>query len=159
MSTSKEVFVTIFSKTLRLVGDIVTKGDLRIEGKIDGSILCGGKVVIDKDAEVHGPVHADSVELLGSCNGEIFAHQGITLAKTAKLKGNLTTRNLSIDNEAIIEGTIQINKNLPGLDYEGVRNKRKVGEKNIAKLSLNTHWKKNTQSVENEENIYGEGWI
>ncbi|SNS53594.1 Polymer-forming protein [Belliella buryatensis] len=167
MGLSKEIDVTIFSKNLYFAGDIVTKGDLRIEGKIEGTVLCAGKVIIGIDAEVKGPIHAEWIELFGTCEGEIYASKGINLADTAVLKGGLVTKKISIDKESKVEGNIQIDKALPDLDIEVIREQRRLKlldidvDRSINRFSTKSSTYSNIQDViDNPENaIFGGGWI
>lgn len=125
MGSKKDISVTIFSKSLVFNGDVLVKGDLRIEGKVEGTVLCSGKVVIAAKAEVVGPIHAKWIDLIGSCNGDIYASEGINLSSEAILTGDLTTKSISIDKNARIQGQIQIDRNIPSLDIEEIRNSRR----------------------------------
>jgi cytoskeletal protein CcmA (bactofilin family) len=118
MKLSKEVSVTILARDLNFKGDIVTLGDLRIEGKVDGSILCSGKVIIGNYAEVRGPVKARWIDLMGFCKGDIYATEGANLASKSVLEGNLLTKSITISKDAIVEGTIKMEKFLPKLELD-----------------------------------------
>jgi cytoskeletal protein CcmA (bactofilin family) len=172
MKLNKEVAVTIFARDLNFKGDIVTLGDLRIEGKVDGSILCSGKVIIDNYAEVRGPVKARWIDLIGFCKGEIYASEGIILASKSVLEGNLLTKTIVINKDAVIDGNIKIEKSLPDLDIDqfGFKSKKNNYLSNILipNLNVNEYFKKsikktdpNIKKVESDSDDpgIGGGWL
>ncbi|GAB2610426.1 bactofilin family protein [Belliella aquatica] len=164
MILNKDIAVTIFSKDLIFKGNIVTKGDLRVEGKVEGSILCSGKVIIDVNAKVIGPIHAQWIELHGFCEGEIYASEWINLAPKAVLKGDLTTKKIIIDRESNVLGRIQIEKDLPVLDIDQISaNKKALEENKKLKNEIDLKEKSKTKIqdvIENPEDlIFGGGWI
>jgi cytoskeletal protein CcmA (bactofilin family) len=138
MKLNKDVAVTIFARDLNFKGDIVTLGDLRIEGKVDGSILCSGKVIIDNYAEVRGPVKARWIDLIGFCRGDIYATEGVNLASKSVLEGNLVTKSITINKDAIVEGIIKMEKFLPKLeiDHFGLKSKKNHFLDNVSIIPL-----------------------
>jgi cytoskeletal protein CcmA (bactofilin family) len=139
MKPNKDVPVTIFARDFNLKGDIVTLGDLRIEGKVDGSILCSGKVIIDNYAEVIGPIKAKWIDLMGFCKGDIYATLGVNLGSKSVLEGDVLTKSINIDKDAVVEGFIKLEKFLPELDIDEskVKSKKNNYISNISKTALN----------------------
>lgn len=87
--------------TLRL-----STGDLRIEGKIEGSVVTEGRVVVGKKAEVEGTISANTVRLAGDVVGEVHAEEKIVLSCSSKVHAILDADALEIQPGADFEGSV-----------------------------------------------------
>ena len=56
----------------RVKGDIVSEGDFRIDGALEGSIKTKGKVVVGKDGSIKGTVSCSNADIEGKINGKHF---------------------------------------------------------------------------------------
>lgn len=121
MGLNQNFTFSFFSKDMTLKGDIITNGDLRVEGKIEGSVFCSGKIVIKETAEIRGPIYAQWIELYGYCKGEIYASEWVNLAPKAMIKGNLKTKKVIIDRDANIIGRIQVEKELSMMNIDQIK--------------------------------------
>ncbi|HLV40764.1 MAG TPA: polymer-forming cytoskeletal protein [Brumimicrobium sp.] len=90
----------------KLTGDLTTNSSLRIDGQVDGSIVCNGKLVLGQDGVITGDINATEVELDGTVEGHINAEVLLTLHQTAIVKGDIRTGRLVIEDGAHIEGNI-----------------------------------------------------
>ena len=100
---------SFLSQDLQITGEIRSKGDIEVNGVIEGEISCR-KLTIGEDAEFHGEAVADSIEVQGSLNGRIQA-ETVSLVNTAKVEGDILHRTLTIEPGAYIEGTARRLKN------------------------------------------------
>jgi cytoskeletal protein CcmA (bactofilin family) len=86
-------------------GDITTDGDFRLDGRIEGTISCSGKIVIGKTAEVEGDIISVNAEILGTVVGSITTSEVLVLKPTAVIKGIITTHALVVEPSAKFSGT------------------------------------------------------
>jgi cytoskeletal protein CcmA (bactofilin family) len=86
-------------------GDVTTDGDFRLDGRIEGTISCGGKIVIGPTAQVDGDIISVNAEILGSVVGSITTSEVLVLKPTAVIKGILTTHALVVEPSAKFSGT------------------------------------------------------
>jgi len=86
-------------------GDITTDGDFRLDGRIVGTISCGGKIVIGPTAQVEGDIISVNAEILGSVVGSITTSEILVLKPTAVIKGVITTQALVVEPSAKFSGT------------------------------------------------------
>ena len=93
---------SIISKDMRIVGSVESRGDLQIDGTIDGDVTSRG-VTVSEGAIVRGSVSADSVRIGGTVKGGLNA-KSVTLARTAKVEGDIVHQSLSIEMGANFEG-------------------------------------------------------
>ncbi|MDR2388684.1 MAG: polymer-forming cytoskeletal protein [Tannerellaceae bacterium] len=86
-------------------GDVTTDGDFRLDGRIEGTISCGGKIVIGPTAQVEGDIISVNAEILGQVVGSITTSEVLVLKPTAIIKGIITTRDLVVEPSAKFSGT------------------------------------------------------
>ena len=97
---------TLLDAGSQLVGDVVTDGDVRIEGLVEGRVQAGGRVVIAGGARVHGPVTAAEVEVSGSVEGEITSRGHLLLAQTGRITGDVRAHHMRVEDGGIIQGKV-----------------------------------------------------
>jgi len=86
-------------------GDVTTDGDFRLDGRLEGTISCGGKIVIGPTAQVEGDIISVNAEILGSVVGSITTSEVLVLKPTAVIKGIITTQALVVEPSAKFSGT------------------------------------------------------
>ncbi len=62
--------------TTSVKGDIISEGDFRIDGVLEGSIKTKGKVVIGKEGFVNGSINCLSADVEGKIKGEEGERRG-----------------------------------------------------------------------------------
>jgi cytoskeletal protein CcmA (bactofilin family) len=88
-------------------GRITSAQDLRIDGKVEGTIEVGDHgVVIGQSAEITADLSAKSILISGSVVGDITAAQRVELKAGASVEGDITAPRLVIADGAIVNGTI-----------------------------------------------------
>ncbi|MDR0537333.1 MAG: polymer-forming cytoskeletal protein [Tannerellaceae bacterium] len=86
-------------------GDITTDGDFRLDGRLEGTISCGGKIIIGPTAQVEGDIISVNAEILGAVSGSITTSEVLVLKPTAVIKGIITTQALVVEPSAKFSGT------------------------------------------------------
>ncbi len=94
--------VSLISSDLRIVGDLHSSGDIRIDGRIEGDVS-SSEAMIGEGAHVQGSIFANSVLVAGAVSGQVDAEE-VTIAKTAKVMGDVVHHSLSIEAGAFLEG-------------------------------------------------------
>ncbi len=87
-----------------IVGSIVANKDIRIDGKLDGSITCNGKVIVGEGAIIVGDIKAITIELMGTMTGNMEATDNLILKSTSVFEGNIVTSKLGIEPGATLKG-------------------------------------------------------
>ncbi len=98
----------IIAQGTTIQGDIISSGDLRIEGSLNGSIKVKGKVVIGETGNVEGHIHCQSADISGTAKIKLDASELTTLRATSKFSGDIITKKISIEPGAIFSGTCQM---------------------------------------------------
>jgi len=93
---------SILSTDLTVTGDLVSEGELQIDGNVIGDVRCT-MLTIGVSGCLTGQVFADYALIRGKVVGRIRAHN-VTLARTARVMGDIIHESLMIEPGAFIEG-------------------------------------------------------
>jgi cytoskeletal protein CcmA (bactofilin family) len=88
-----------------IMGDVQSKGDIRVDGTLKGSVNTSGKVVLGKEGVIEGDIICNSADISGTIKAKITVSQLLLLKATAKLKGDIITNKLSIEPGAAFTGS------------------------------------------------------
>lgn len=87
-----------------VVGNVTTETDFRIDGNIEGDVVCKGKVVIGELGVVKGNVSAENAEILGVLDGSISVKEHVAFRSKAKMLGAITAKTFEVEPGANFEG-------------------------------------------------------
>ncbi len=93
---------SILSPDFALTGDVVSEGEVQIDGKVDGDVRCT-MLTMGVSGCLTGQVFAEYVLIRGKVEGQI-RDQNVTLARTARVIGDIIHESLMIEPGAFIEG-------------------------------------------------------
>lgn len=85
-------------------GEVRSDSNIRIDGKVKGTIHVRGRLIVGATGLVEGDVHCQSSDIEGTVNGKIACQDLLSLKATAKLTGDIHTKKLSIEPGAEFTG-------------------------------------------------------
>ena len=103
-SAEKNYEINSISFGSTLSGDLVSSGDVRIDGVLNGSVKTEGKLVLGERGVVEGEVSCSSAIIAGELKATIVALELLTLKSTAKLSGEIIAGKLAIEPGAVFSG-------------------------------------------------------
>tara|TARA_B100001250_G_scaffold186721_1_gene160503 strand:+ start:180 stop:593 length:414 start_codon:yes stop_codon:yes gene_type:complete len=118
-----EMVNTIGTGTV-VTGDVQSKGDIRVDGTLKGSVNTLGKVVLGKGGVIEGDVVCKNADIAGTLKAKITASELLSLKATAKLNGDITTNKLSIEPGASFTGSCSM-----GAVIKDIKNAGKTEQK------------------------------
>lgn len=86
-------------------GSIKARGNLRIDGKLTGSLECQGRVVVGASGIIEGDIRCENAEIEGSIKANITVSDLLSLKSTAKVQGDIVTKKLAIEPGATFTGS------------------------------------------------------
>ncbi|MDF2612406.1 MAG: hypothetical protein K0S71_192 [Clostridia bacterium] len=95
---------TLIDTTASLKGDIVTEGNLRIDGKFHGNIISAKDVVIGEEGLVQGQINAETMAIYGIVKGNIKSGGLVEIMSTGKVFGDIEVNRLVIKEGGVFEG-------------------------------------------------------
>lgn len=85
-------------------GEILSPGDIRIDGTFEGRLQSKGRVVIGETAVIKGDIFCDNVDLWGKVEGNIYVKDTLALKEGCVVNGNLHIKKLSVELGATFNG-------------------------------------------------------
>ncbi|MGB1004158.1 MAG: bactofilin family protein [Salibacteraceae bacterium] len=108
-------------------GDITTQGDIRIDGKVEGSITSKGKLVVGNTGVIEGEINCVTGNVSGSIRGVVHVSEMLKVQATGKLSGEITYGKLSVEPGAELEGKLAISGKVKDISSSG--QKQRAAEK------------------------------
>ena len=103
--TENTSVVNMIGSGTTINGDIQSKGDIRVDGTLKGSVTTEGKVVLGKEGVIEGDVVCKNADVSGILKAKITVSQLLSLKTSAKLNGDITANKLSIEPGAEFTGS------------------------------------------------------
>lgn len=101
----------LLGKGVEITGDILFSGRLQVEGRVAGKLISdSGTLIIGDTGRVQAEVDVGVCIIRGTLEGNVTAKSRIEIHKTSRVRGDLTTPVLLIEEGAVFNGTIGMNQ-------------------------------------------------
>lgn len=95
----------IIGKNTQISGDIISEGDFRIDGTLEGTIKTNGKVIIGESGFVKGKIEAKNADIEGKFSGDLVVSSTLVVKTTANVNGDVVIGKLSVEPGASFNAT------------------------------------------------------
>jgi cytoskeletal protein CcmA (bactofilin family) len=99
---------SVISEDCIFTGNIVTKGSIKIEGTVDGSISEAKEVFISKTSKITGDISSEKCVIYGNVKGNILVNDMVEVMSSASVEGNITAPRIMIEEGAFFNGEINM---------------------------------------------------
>jgi cytoskeletal protein CcmA (bactofilin family) len=96
--------VTIVGAGARLEGNVVSAGNLRIDGQVKGQINADGDVTLSPQSQVEADIRAQNVSVAGKFKGNLVVKGKAHLARGGRIDGNITSKTLVVEEGGMFHG-------------------------------------------------------
>jgi cytoskeletal protein CcmA (bactofilin family) len=93
------------SSDLTVTGNIVTTGDMQVDGVIEGDIRAH-LLTVGEGATISGEIVADDIVIHGHIRGRVRGIK-VRLTSTARVEGDIIHKTIAIESGAHFEGSVQ----------------------------------------------------
>ena len=101
-----------FGQGTTLNGDITTEGDIRIDGRVNGSVTSRAKAVVGATGVIEGDIFCQNAYIDGRITGTIEVIDLLILSKTAFVSGDIKIKKLVVEEGAKFNGKCSMGTNL-----------------------------------------------
>ena len=92
-----------------LEGNFSFQGSVRIDGVVTGGQIVGEAILdVGESANIRASIRSCTVSISGMLEGDIVATDKVVLHKTARVRGNIQTPKLVIEEGALLDGAIKM---------------------------------------------------
>jgi len=93
----------------KIIGDIFSESNLRIDGEVQGNISTAAKVVIGETGFVLGNLSCQEADIEGRLEGKLSIEGLLILRETSKIIGDIQTSKLHVEEGAVFLGACKMN--------------------------------------------------
>jgi cytoskeletal protein CcmA (bactofilin family) len=93
---------SVIGADLVITGNLEAKGEVQIDGEVQGDIRAG-RIVIGEQAHVVGALIANEIVVRGNVQGSIRGNQ-VTFQAASRVEGDVFHKSLAIEQGAFFEG-------------------------------------------------------
>jgi cytoskeletal protein CcmA (bactofilin family) len=100
---------TVIGRSVTIRGEVTGMEDLYVDGVVEGTItLPESRLTVGPNAHLKADVNAHEVVIHGAIDGNLRSSGRIELRETAVVKGDLVVERLSIEENASMEGRVDM---------------------------------------------------
>ena len=101
---------TVIGPAIKVKGNFHGKGNIIIEGSLEGSIKTDSSLLIGEKAKVKANVKAKEAIINGSVDGNVNIDKALSRGKTASVKGDVVCAEISISQGAKVNGNFAMHE-------------------------------------------------
>ena len=98
---------TVVGQNAFFNGHLKCEGNLRIDGRCEGTVEATGNIVIGEMSQIVAEVHAKNVSVSGSVTGTIYAER-VDLLSTGRIEGDVIVDSFFLDEGGNIRGQVNM---------------------------------------------------
>jgi cytoskeletal protein CcmA (bactofilin family) len=99
----------VIGASIQIDGHLRGQEDLIIEGEVNGTVnLASNTLTIGNQAKIKANVFAHTVYVDGTMDGDLYGAEQVLIRKTARMKGNITSPRVSLEDGASFKGSIEM---------------------------------------------------
>ncbi len=100
--------LNLINSGTEIIGDLISNGDVRIDGVLRGTIHTKAKLVIGSTGIVEGDIRAQNSDISGNVKGNVNVDELLTLKGNGRVNGDITTKKLVVESGAEFNGKCQM---------------------------------------------------
>ncbi len=104
-NSSGTAVYSLLAAGTKVIGNVTTENEIRIDGHVEGDIVCQGKLIMGPQSYVKGSIHCLNAEIVGVVDGNITVQDVLILRQEARITGDILASRLVIEAGAQFNGT------------------------------------------------------
>ena len=88
----------------KIIGDIISESNLRIDGEVKGNVSTSSKVVVGESGSINGNLTCLDADIEGKIEGKLKIDGLLILREQARIIGDIATAKLHMEEGALFEG-------------------------------------------------------
>lgn len=113
-NTPSSAINTLVSDT-HIEGKIIAKSDIRIDGTVEGTVHCSGKLIIGAEGKVEGESSCQNAVIEGSFRGTLIVNDVLDVRENANVVGEIKTGKLIVQTGAVFNGNCDMGQKIKSI--------------------------------------------
>lgn len=110
-NSASQSLLNLIGPGTEIKGDLICEGDIRIDGRVDGTVRVGQRLVIGESGVINGNINAGNAIIAGQVIGNIKSDQTTVLHGKSSVKGDIYTSQIIIESGARFNGRCVMDTN------------------------------------------------
>jgi len=100
---------TVITEDVEIVGTMKAASALRMDGRLNGDLICSSDVDVGKSANIKGNISVNNATIQGQISGNMIAKDRIELKAAARITGDLKAKRLTMEDGVSFVGKVEVN--------------------------------------------------
>lgn len=109
--------INLINEGTQLEGRLVAKGDVRLDGHLQGDIVTSGRLAIGISGKIEGKIQCAHADIAGKVNGDVVVAEVLTIRSTAHIDGDIKVGKLVVEEGATYSGTCTMTGKVKSLQH------------------------------------------
>lgn len=109
----REHTLSIVAPGMHVVGDLITKGVVKVEGKVEGNVRADEQILVSKGGTVQGNLYTREAIVGGTVVGAIYAGERVEVQRGSLVNGDITTQRIVVQEGGEVNGRVQMGRPVP----------------------------------------------
>lgn len=97
--------LNVIGEGTKIIGDLTSEGDLRIDGFVEGNIVTKAKCVIGASSIVTGNIEARNCDVSGKLTGNLKVNDLLLIKASGQINGDIATAKMVVENGGEFNGS------------------------------------------------------
>lgn len=102
---------SLIGENIKIIGKIEGKGNLRIDGFVEGDVDYDGNIVVGETGKVYGNIKANDISLAGTVHGNVDSKTKLVILPTGTLIGDIQVSSFIVHENAKFDGNCKMLNN------------------------------------------------
>lgn len=98
--------ISVLAEGCTFQGKMFLQGEARLAGKVEGTVISNGTLIIEESAHIKGDICGAKVLVCGTVEGTIQTTGYLQLTPTCKVTGDLSSPRLVVEDGARLNGRV-----------------------------------------------------
>ncbi|MCS6916613.1 MAG: polymer-forming cytoskeletal protein [Chitinophagales bacterium] len=107
-AASSQPAINIIGAGTQIEGDVKSESDIRIDGKVKGTISSKSKIVVGSTGMIDGDLNCENADISGKVFGKVEVTDLLFLKSTGYLEGDIVTGKLVVEAGARFTGSCKM---------------------------------------------------
>ena len=104
----EDTIETVIGPSIKVEGDFMSRGNIIVEGHVNGSVKTTRNLRIGENAVIQANVEAENAIIAGTVEGNIAIVNNLEVLSSARVSGDVTTGRLTIQDGAYFSGNCKM---------------------------------------------------
>ncbi len=103
--------LTVFGKSMKIIGDVTSDEELYLDGELDGKLSLSNRLTVGPNSKINANIKAQEIVVFGTIKGNVESETRVSLRTGASIVGDIKTAGIVIEDGAYFKGGIDISRN------------------------------------------------